>query len=106
MFVFSSNFISFLLIFGWLLCSFSFQHPADSTNPKLIHWLCKEEIRERDKDKDGKLNFQEYFNGLFDSLRNYDEVHYESDTSETTPAKKKYFRILTRTRMGSCRQMN
>jgi len=45
-------------------------------------------FRERDKDKDGKLNFQEYFNGLFDSLRNYDEVHNESDTSETTPAKK------------------
>ena len=45
-------------------------------------------FRERDKDKDGKLSFQEYFHGLFDSLRNYDEAHNESDTSETAPAKK------------------
>ncbi|KAJ6822982.1 developmentally-regulated G-protein 2 [Iris pallida] len=65
-----------------------FLHPADSTNPKLIQWLCKEEIRERDQDKDGKLDFQEFFRGLFDSIRNYDEVHNESDTSETAPAKK------------------
>lgn len=65
-----------------------FQHPADSSNPKLIHWLTKQEIRERDKDKDGKLNFQEYFHGLFDSLRNYDEFHNESDTSETASATK------------------
>ncbi|KAK8928751.1 Calmodulin-like protein 3 [Platanthera zijinensis] len=51
-----------------------FLHPADSSNPKLMKWLCKEEIRERDKDKDGRLNFQEYFNGLFDSLRNVEEA--------------------------------
>ena len=24
---------------------FSFLHPADSKNPKLLHWLCEEEIR-------------------------------------------------------------
>ena len=23
----------------------SFLHPADTANPKLIHWLCKEEVR-------------------------------------------------------------
>ena len=45
-------------------------------------------FRQRDKDEDGKLNFQEYFHGLFDSLRNYDEVHNVSTTSETAPAKK------------------
>lgn len=65
-----------------------FQHPADSSNPKVLHWLCKEEVRERDKDKDGKLDFQEFFHGLFDSLRNYDEEHNETDTSDAVPAKK------------------
>ncbi|KAJ0985479.1 hypothetical protein J5N97_003835 [Dioscorea zingiberensis] len=64
-----------------------FLHPADSSSPKLIYWLCKEEIRERDKDKDGKLNFQEYFNGLFDSIRNYEEVYNQSDALEA-PANK------------------
>nr|GMD63616.1 calumenin-B [Ipomoea batatas] len=43
-----------------------FLHPADTTNPKLLLWLCKEEIRERDSDKDGKVNFNEFFHGLFD----------------------------------------
>ena len=27
------------------ILSFSFQHPADSKNPKLLQWLCKEEVR-------------------------------------------------------------
>jgi len=35
-----------------------------------------------------KLNFQEYFHGLFDSLHNHDEVLNATDTSETAPAKK------------------
>ncbi|XP_029119008.1 uncharacterized protein [Elaeis guineensis] len=73
-----------------------FLHPADSRNPKLMHWLCKEEIRERDKDRDGKLSFQEYFNGLFDSLRNYDEVYNaidQSDTSVEAPAKKLFSQL-------------
>ena len=35
-------------------------------------WL----FRERDKDTDGKLNFQEFYNGLFYSIR-----HYDDDTS-------------------------
>ncbi|XP_020596408.1 calumenin isoform X2 [Phalaenopsis equestris] len=65
-----------------------FLHPADSVNPKLIKWLCKEEIRERDKDRDGKLSFQEYFNGLFDSLRNIEEVYNHSDTSDGAQSNK------------------
>ncbi|KAG6501891.1 calumenin-like [Zingiber officinale] len=67
-----------------------FLHPADSSNPKVIHWLAKEEIRERDKDKDGKLSFQEYFNGLFQSIRRSDDVHsftLESETSAEVAAK-------------------
>ncbi|KAI5582251.1 hypothetical protein POPTR_007G076300v4 [Populus trichocarpa] len=69
-----------------------FQHPADSKNPKLLQWLCKEEVRERDSDKDGKVNFQEFFHGLFDSVRNYDEEGHNSshlsDDSVEAPAKK------------------
>ncbi|XP_042469572.1 calumenin-like [Zingiber officinale] len=67
-----------------------FLHPADASNPKLIRWLAKEEIRERDKDKDGKLNFQEYFNGLFNLIRRTDDVHnstFKSETSSEMPAK-------------------
>ncbi|GAB4851970.1 hypothetical protein Ancab_016161 [Ancistrocladus abbreviatus] len=69
-----------------------FLHPADTKNPKLLQWLCKEEIRERDTDKDGKVNFNEFFHGLFDLVRNYDEdtlnsSHHADDSSEA-PAKK------------------
>ncbi|CAH9096778.1 unnamed protein product [Cuscuta epithymum] len=69
-----------------------FLHPADTTNPKLLLWLCQEEIRERDSDKDGKVNFNEFFHGLFDLVRNYDEdghnASHHSEDSERTPAKK------------------
>lgn len=69
-----------------------FLHPIDSNNPRLLRWLCKEEIRERDTDKDGKLNFKEFFHGLFDSIRDYDEEghnssHNSNDSTES-PAKK------------------
>ncbi|PKA57262.1 Calmodulin-like protein 8 [Apostasia shenzhenica] len=64
-----------------------FLHPSDSSNPRLIKWLCHEEIRERDKDKDGMLSFQEFFNGLFDSLSSFDGVYNRSDTSDGAPAK-------------------
>ncbi|KAI7995609.1 hypothetical protein LOK49_LG11G00048 [Camellia lanceoleosa] len=69
-----------------------FQHPADSKNPKLLQWLCQEEIRERDSDKDGKVSFKEFFHGLFDFVRNYDEESHnpshESDDSTDAPARK------------------
>ncbi|KAK9115502.1 hypothetical protein Sjap_014449 [Stephania japonica] len=55
-----------------------FLHPADSSNPKLIKWLCREEVRERDTDKDGKLNFKEFFHGLFDLVRTYDDEDHNS----------------------------
>ncbi|KAJ4832283.1 hypothetical protein Tsubulata_012231 [Turnera subulata] len=50
-----------------------FLHPADSKNPKLLLWLAQEEVRERDTDKDGKVSFKEFFHGIFDLVRNYDE---------------------------------
>ncbi|KAF6153356.1 hypothetical protein GIB67_003546 [Kingdonia uniflora] len=75
-----------------------FLHPADSNNPRLRQWLCKEEIRERDTDKDGKLNFKEFFHGLFDMVRNYeDESHNSSlhsdDDAMEAPAKKLFAQL-------------
>ncbi|KAK9676444.1 hypothetical protein RND81_11G077500 [Saponaria officinalis] len=74
-----------------------FLHPADTKNPKLLQWLCNEEIRERDTDKDGKVNFNEFFHGLFDLVRNYEEgghnsSHHADDTD--TPAAKNFFNQL------------
>lgn len=69
-----------------------FLHPADTKNPKLLQWLCKEEVRERDTDKDGKVNFKEFFHGLFDMVRSYNEEGHNSshqhDDSMEAPAKK------------------
>ncbi|XP_014514637.1 reticulocalbin-2 [Vigna radiata var. radiata] len=68
-----------------------FLHPADSKNPKLHQWLCKEEVRERDTDRDGKVNFKEFFHGLFDLVRNYDDESHNysnhSDNSMDAPAR-------------------
>ncbi|XP_010249086.1 PREDICTED: reticulocalbin-2-like isoform X1 [Nelumbo nucifera] len=73
-----------------------FMHPADSNNPKLLQWLCKEEIWERDSDKDGKINFKDFFHGLFDMIRNYDEESqnssFHSDSMES-PAKMLFAQI-------------
>ncbi|XP_010924990.3 LOW QUALITY PROTEIN: uncharacterized protein [Elaeis guineensis] len=77
-----------------------FLHPADSNNPKLIQWLCKEEIRERDKDKDGKLSFEEYFHGLFDAIQDYDEIYNHSDSSMEEASAKKLFTQLDRDNDG------
>lgn len=48
-------------------------------------------FRERDSDKDGKVNFKEFFHGLFDLARDYDEMRLnssnDSDDSQETPAK-------------------
>ncbi|KAK1438041.1 hypothetical protein QVD17_03842 [Tagetes erecta] len=60
-----------------------FQHPADTKNPGLLQWLCKEEVRERDTDNDGRLNFKEFFHGLFDMVRNYDEDARNSSREST-----------------------
>ncbi|EFJ20472.1 hypothetical protein SELMODRAFT_443827 [Selaginella moellendorffii] len=49
-----------------------FLHPEDSRNPKLHHWLRREQIRESDHDKDGKLSLDE-FDHVYDVLRYYGE---------------------------------
>ncbi|EPS67553.1 hypothetical protein M569_07223 [Genlisea aurea] len=63
-----------------------FLHPADSANPALRLWLCQEEIRERDSDKDGKMSFHEFFHGLFHSLsgRSDEENHNSSSSSSSS----------------------
>ncbi|KAK2979125.1 hypothetical protein RJ640_021759 [Escallonia rubra] len=47
---------------------------------------------ERDTDKDGKVNFKEFFHGLFDLVRNYDEEGHNAsqllDNSLDAPARK------------------
>ena len=44
--------------------------------------------RERDTDRDGKVNFKEFFHGLFDLVRNYDEEsHNDTDNSMDAPAR-------------------
>ncbi|XP_058743723.1 uncharacterized protein LOC131616414 [Vicia villosa] len=53
-----------------------FLHPADSNNPKLQQWLCREEVWERDIDRDGKVSYMEFVNGLFVTIRSYDEESY------------------------------
>lgn len=48
-------------------------------------------FRERDKDNDGKLNFQEFFSGLFYSIRHYDDEGITDDTGGSdAPAKKSF----------------
>lgn len=53
--------------------------------------LCLFFLRERDTDKDGKVNFKEFFHGLFDLVRNYDDeshnASHHSDDSMEAPAK-------------------
>lgn len=49
-------------------------------------------LRERDTDKDGKVNFKEFFHGLFDMVRSYNEEghnssHQDNDSMEA-PARK------------------
>ncbi|WVZ21601.1 hypothetical protein V8G54_008923 [Vigna mungo] len=47
--------------------------------------------RERDTDRDGKVNFKEFFHGLFDLVRNYDDESHNylnhSDNSMDAPAR-------------------
>ncbi|XP_006646020.1 calumenin-like [Oryza brachyantha] len=71
-----------------------FLNPSDSENPKIISLLCKQEIRQRDKDGDGKLNFEEYFHGLHDHIHGYDDENaYISLIGNTTVAKERFAKL-------------
>ncbi|XP_022138924.1 calumenin-B-like isoform X2 [Momordica charantia] len=76
-----------------------FLHPADSKNPKLLLWLCADEVRERDTNQDGKLDFSEFFHGIFDLLRRDDDEDHSSshqdDDPTKAPAKKLFSKLDT-----------
>eukprot|EP00250_Pteridium_aquilinum_P003154 c13483_g2_i1 orf=203-1369(+) len=57
----------------------NFLHPQDGHNQKLHQWLRKQEIKDRDHDGDGKLNFAEFEHGVFDLIK----LHDEEDSSAT-----------------------
>lgn len=58
----------------------NFLHPQDSHNEKLHQWLRKQEIRDRDHDNDGKINFAEYEHGIFDLI----QLHAAEDSSASS----------------------
>ena len=57
----------------------------------------KKILEKQDTDKDGKVNFNEFFHGLFDLVRNYDEEghnsSHSSDDSMETPAKRLFSQL-------------
>lgn len=71
-----------------------FLNPSDSENPKIIYLLCKQEIRQRDKDGDEKLNFEEYFHGLHDHIHGYDDDNADiSHVGNITVAKERFSKL-------------
>uniref|UniRef100_A0A0E0MYA7 EF-hand domain-containing protein n=1 Tax=Oryza rufipogon TaxID=4529 RepID=A0A0E0MYA7_ORYRU len=71
-----------------------FLNPSDSENPQIINLLCKQEIRQRDKDGDGKLNFEEYFHGLHDHIHGYDDENADiSHIGNNTVAKERFSKL-------------
>lgn len=71
-----------------------FINPSDSENPKIINLLCKQEITQKDKDGDGKLNFEEYFNGLHDHIHGYDNEDADiSHIGNITVAKERFSKL-------------
>ncbi|CAO2203789.1 unnamed protein product, partial [Urochloa humidicola] len=71
-----------------------FLNPSDSDNPKIISLLSRQEIRQRDKDGDGKLNFDEYFNGLHDHIHGYDDENADiSHIGNMTAAKDRFSKL-------------
>ncbi|KGN51567.1 calumenin-B [Cucumis sativus] len=73
-----------------------FLHPADSKSTKLLLWLCADVVRERDNDKDGKLNFSEFFPKVLDLVRRVDEDYNSSNWEDEEPealAKKMFLEL-------------
>jgi Ca2+-binding EF-hand superfamily protein len=57
----------------------------------IFYWL----FRERDKDNDGKLNFQEFFSGLFYWIRHDDDEEGSTEyyNGSDAPAKKSFSQL-------------
>lgn len=57
----------------------------------LLHYVIS---RQRDKDGDGKLNFDEYFNGLHDHIHGYDDENADiSHIGNMTAAKDRFSKL-------------
>ena len=49
-----------------------FLHPEESgVNDKLVQHLIKQDVRDHDRDRDGKLNFTEFFEGMYNELEEH-----------------------------------
>ncbi|TVU33112.1 hypothetical protein EJB05_24897, partial [Eragrostis curvula] len=71
-----------------------FAYLKSSYLEKLIDLVMSYLLGERDKDNDGKLNFQEFFNGLFYSIRHYDDEGSTDDSNGSdAPAKKSFSQL-------------
>ncbi|GJN18588.1 hypothetical protein PR202_gb05761 [Eleusine coracana subsp. coracana] len=71
-----------------------FLNPSDSENTKIINLLCRQEITHKDKDGDGMLNFEEYFNGLHDHIHGYDDENADiSHIGNITVAKERFSKL-------------
>ena len=52
-----------------------FLHPEESgVNAKLVQHLITQDVRDHDKDRDGKLNFTEFFEGMYNELEEHSVV--------------------------------
>uniref|UniRef100_A0ACD5W0Q0 Uncharacterized protein n=3 Tax=Avena sativa TaxID=4498 RepID=A0ACD5W0Q0_AVESA len=71
-----------------------FLNPSDSDNPKIINLLCRQELRQKDKDGDGKLTFEEYFHGIHDHIHGYDDENTDiSHIGNMTIAKERFSKL-------------
>ncbi|KAI4337989.1 hypothetical protein L6164_016347 [Bauhinia variegata] len=65
-----------------------FLHPQDSKNEKLLKWLLTDRIRRIDEEIDGKLNFKEFNEKVYNMFKTYAE--YETAGQFVPSAEKKF----------------
>eukprot|EP00245_Coleochaete_scutata_P002161 TRINITY_DN12817_c6_g1_i1.p2 TRINITY_DN12817_c6_g1~~TRINITY_DN12817_c6_g1_i1.p2 ORF type:complete len:402 (-),score=119.23 TRINITY_DN12817_c6_g1_i1:644-1849(-) len=72
----------------------AFLHPEDSDNPKLLQHLREEEIRERDQNHDGKLDFDEFHKTTYDELREWDIASEREENNTEVKLRKSQAKFL------------
>ncbi|KAJ1687854.1 hypothetical protein LUZ63_019244 [Rhynchospora breviuscula] len=70
-----------------------FLHPSEESNPKTTKWLCKEIIRQRDSDKDGKLDFKEFLSSMYENIKDLDQDHTASHDSSDSRSKDLFMQL-------------
>ncbi|KAJ4749866.1 Calcium-binding EF hand family protein [Rhynchospora pubera] len=70
-----------------------FLHPSEESNPKTTKWLCKEIIRQRDSDKDGKLDFKEFLSSMYENIKDLDLDHAASHDSSDSRSKDLFMQL-------------